>query len=84
MEPTRPREHRRPDSGAVQVLERDREAVRGRPGEPGARDQAGEGGGPGLERRQDEGGFVENADSARVVHALILPSRIVKCKQGRA
>ena len=50
------------------VLERDREAVRGGSGEAGGGDESGEGGRPGLESREHQGGFVENADSARVVH----------------
>ena len=50
------------------VLEGDGEPVRGRPGQAGAGDEAGQGGRSGLERGEHEGGFVEHADSARVVH----------------
>ena len=57
------------------VLEADRETMGCRPGEPGCLNQAGERRGPGLERREYVGGLVKNADSARVVHGLILPSR---------
>ena len=62
------------------VLERDGEPVRGGPGQPGAGDQAGQGGRPGLQGGEHEGGLVEDADSARVVHTLILPSHIMECK----
>ena len=64
------------------VLERDREAVGRRPGQPGAGDETGQCRGACLECGEHEGGFVENADSARVVHILIMPSRIVRCKSG--
>ena len=47
---------------------------------PGAGDQTGQRGRPGLERRQNQGGFVEHADSARVVHTLIMPSHNMDCK----
>lgn len=57
-----------------------REAVSGRPGEARAGDEAGERGGSRLECGEHESGFVENADSARVVHVLILPYRIVRRK----
>ena len=63
------------------VLERDGEPVGGRAGEAGAGDQAGERGGPGLEGGEHEGGLVEDADSARVVHMAILPSQIMGCKR---
>ena len=62
------------------VLEGDGEPVRGGSGQAGAGDETGEGGRSGLERRQHEGGFVEHADSARVVHTLIMPSHHVDCK----
>jgi hypothetical protein len=57
-----------------------REAVSGRPRQACARDETGQRGGPRLERGEHESGFVENADSARVVHVLILPYRIVRRK----
>ena len=62
------------------VLEGDGEPVGGRPGQSGAGDQPGEGGRSGLEGGEHEGGLVENADSARVVHMAILPSQIMGCK----
>ena len=62
------------------VFERDREPMGGRPGQSGGRDQAGQRGRPGLQRAEHQGGFVEHADTARVVHALILPSRMLECK----
>ena len=63
------------------VLEGHGQAVRGRSGQPGAGDQAGQGGRAGLQRREHEGGLVEDADSARVVHMAILPSQIMGCKR---
>jgi hypothetical protein len=62
------------------VLERDGEPVRGRPRETGACHEPGQGGRPGLQGRENKGGFVENADSARVVHTLIMPSRMLESK----
>ena len=51
-------------------------------GQTGRRDQSSEGGWSGLQGAQHEGGFVKDADTARVVHALILPSRMLECKSG--
>jgi hypothetical protein len=62
------------------VLQRDGEAVSGRPGQPGRLHELGQGGGPGFEGVQDEHRFVKYAHSARVVHASILPSRNLRCK----
>ncbi len=62
------------------MFEGHREAMSGRPREPRACDEAGQCGGSWLERGEHESGFVENADSARVVHVLILPYRIVRRK----
>ena len=64
------------------VLQRDGEPVRGRPGESGAGDQAGQGGRARLEGGEHEGGLVEHADadSAGIVHMAILPSQIMGCK----
>ena len=46
----------------------------------GGGDQIGQG--PGLEghRLEDPDGFVEDADSARVVHVVILMSHYVRCQ----
>ena len=63
------------------VLEGDGEPVRGRPGQAGAGDQAGERGRSGLEGGEHEGGLVEHADAAGVVHMAILPSQIMGCKR---
>jgi hypothetical protein len=63
------------------VLEPDRETMGCGPGEPGGLHQAGQRRGPGLERREYVGGLVKHTDSARVVHGLILTSRIVICKR---
>ena len=66
------------------VLEGDGEPVGGGPGQPGAGHEPGQGGRSGLQGGEHEGGFVENADSARVVHTLILPSRNLECKSSRS
>ena len=63
------------------VLQRDGETVGGGPGEAGAGDQPGEGRRTGLEGGEHEGGLVEHADSAGVVHMAILPSQIMGCKR---
>ena len=42
--------------------------------------QAGQCGRSGLQGAEHQGGFVEDADTARVVHALILPSRMLEGK----
>ena len=60
------------------VLERDRDPVRGRPGQPGRRDELGERGGPALHRGEHGNGLVQYADAARVVHVLIPPSQNVR------
>jgi hypothetical protein len=62
------------------VLQRDGEPVRGGAGEAGAGHQAGERRRAGLERGEHERGFVENPDATRVVHALILPYRMMRHK----
>lgn len=62
------------------VLERDGEPVSRRPGQSRRRHESGQGRRSGLECGQNESCFVENADSARVVHETILPSRIVERK----
>ncbi len=64
------------------VLQRHGEPVGGRAGEPRAGHETRQGGRSGLERRENEGGFVEHADSARVVHTLIMPSHIMDCKSS--
>ena len=63
------------------VLEGDGEPVGGGSGQSGGGHQAGQRGGAGLQSREHESGFVEDADSARVVHTLIMPSRILICKR---
>ena len=62
------------------VLEGHGEPVGGRSGEPGGRHEPGQGGRSGLQRTEHHGGFVQHADTARVVHALILPSRMLDGK----
>ena len=66
------------------MLERDGQPMGGRTGQPGRRHQAGQRGRSGLQGAQHQGGFVQDADTARVVHALILPSRMLECKSGEA
>ena len=63
------------------VLQRHREAVGGGSGQAGGGHETGQRGRSGLQGREHEGGFVEDADSARVVHTLIMPSRILICKR---
>ena len=57
------------------VLEGGGQPVRGRPGQPGGGDEGGQAGRAGLERPKHDGGLVQDADSARVVHVPILPSQ---------
>jgi len=65
------------------VLESDRQAVSRRTCQTRGRHESGQGRRPGFEGGQHEGCFVENTDSARVVHETILPSRIVERKSLR-
>ena len=60
------------------MLESDGQAVGRGAREAGGRDEAGEGRRAGLEGGEHESGFVEDPDSARVVHVLILPYRNVR------
>ena len=62
------------------MLQGDGEPMGGRTGQSGGRHEAGQGGRSGLQGAEHQGGFVEDADTARVVHALILPSRMLECK----
>ncbi|GAA4136817.1 hypothetical protein GCM10022416_20810 [Actinomadura keratinilytica] len=62
------------------VLQRDGEPVGGRPRQPGGLDELRQRGGTRLQGVQHQNRFVKYADSARVVHDLILPSRYVRCK----
>ena len=64
------------------MLERDGEPVGGRAGQAGRLHQAGKGGRSGFERAEHQGGLVKNADSARVVHGLILASQHTRCKRN--
>ena len=62
------------------VFQSHREAVGGGSRETRGGDETGQGGWTRLQGGQDEGRFVKNADSARVVHALILPYRMLRRK----
>ena len=62
------------------VLERDRKAMGSWSGKPSRGYQASQGGRSSLQGTEHQGGFVEDADTARVVHALILPSRMLEGK----
>ena len=64
------------------VLQSRGQPVRGGPGEPGRRDQRRQAGRPGLEGSENDGGLVQDADSARVVHVPILPSHAPRRKYG--
>jgi len=57
------------------VFEGHREPVGGGPGQSGRRDELGESGRPGLQRAEHDGGLVEHADSATLVHKPILTSQ---------
>jgi len=57
-----------------------REPVNGRPGQSGGRYQLGQRGGPGLEGVQYLGRFINDTDSTRIVHVMILPSQYLRCK----
>ena len=62
------------------VLQGDSETMSGRPGQPGGADELRQGGGSGFQGAQNDRRLVKNADSARVVHALILPSQTLRRK----
>jgi 3-isopropylmalate/(R)-2-methylmalate dehydratase large subunit len=64
------------------VFEGHGQSVSGRSRQPGRLDEARKGGRTSFESGQYEGGLVKDTHSARVVHAVILPSRIVICKVG--
>jgi len=63
------------------VLEGDREAVGGGPGQAGACHQARQSGRSCLEGSQHEGGLVEYADARSIVHMPIFSSQGVGCKR---
>ena len=80
-------ESRTEDESALQVpadqpvvLQSDGESMGGGSGESGRRHQSGQRGRSGLQCAEHESGFVQDADAARVVHALILPSRMLERK----
>ena len=62
------------------VLERHREPVRGRAREAGRGNELREGRRTGFECTKDDGRLVKNADSARLVHAMILTSQSLRRK----
>src|SRR5436190_23687952 len=64
------------------VLEGGREAVRGRARQAGRGDEGGQAGRPRLEGTENDGGLVQDANSARVVHVPILPSQPPRRKYG--
>ena len=65
------------------MLESDCQPMGRRASQAGRGDQPSQRGWTGLQRAEDLGGFVQNADTASVVHALILPSRMLECKFGK-
>ena len=65
------------------MLQRDGDPVRGRPRQACRADELGERSGAGLHGAQHGNGLVQYADSARVVHVLILPSRYSRCNRNR-
>ncbi|GGS58788.1 hypothetical protein GCM10010156_16820 [Planobispora rosea] len=64
------------------VLQRDREPVGRGPGQAGRLDELRQGSRAGLKSVEHENGLVEYADSARVVHTPILPSRHMRKQVG--
>ena len=62
------------------VLQGGGEAVSCGAGQPGGRDEGGQAGGAGFQGPENDRRLVEDADSARVVHALILPSHWLRRK----
>ena len=57
------------------MFQSSRESVSRRAGEPGRLDESGQSEGSCLERPEHGRGFVEDSDSASVVHVVILPSQ---------
>ncbi|GIH78674.1 hypothetical protein Plo01_51030 [Planobispora longispora] len=64
------------------VLQRDRQPVGGGPGQTGRLHELRQGSRTGFESVEHENGLVEYADSARVVHTPILPSRHMRKQVG--
>jgi hypothetical protein len=62
------------------VLESDGKPVCRRTGQSGSADKLGQGRWPGFEGAENDRSLVKNADSARVVHKLILPSQSLRRK----
>jgi hypothetical protein len=62
------------------MLEGDREAMGGRSSQSGRCHQTSQRGRSSLQGTEHQGGFVEDTDTARVVHVLILPSRMLEGK----
>ena len=54
--------------------------VDGGPGEAGGCYKLGQGGRPGLKCVQHMGRFINDTDSTRIVHVMILPSQYLRCK----
>jgi len=62
------------------MLEGDGKAMGSWSGKPSCGYQTSQSGRSSLQGTEHQGGFVEDADTARVVHALILPSRMLEGK----
>ena len=62
------------------VDQRQGQPVHGGPGQPGGGHQLRQGGGAGLECVEHMGRFIDDADSTRIVHVMILPSHYLRCK----
>jgi hypothetical protein len=54
--------------------------VDGGPGQSRGRHQLRQRGGPGLKRVKHMGRFINDTDSTRIVHVMILPSHYLRCK----
>jgi hypothetical protein len=62
------------------VDQRQGQPVDGGPGEPRGGHQLRQGGGPGLQCVKHMGRFINDTDSTRIVHVMILPSQYLRCK----
>ena len=62
------------------VDQRQGQPVHGGPGQPRGGHQLRQGGGAGLKCVKHMGRFIDDTDSTRIVHVMILPSHYLRCK----
>ena len=65
------------------VHQRESQPVHGGPGQSRGRHQLRQGGGAGLKCVKHMGRFIDDTDSTRIVHVMILPSHYLRCKSTR-